>query len=91
MTYEETKREYWELVNVFTGYMWDIAAKRNIRRRYDTDGYECFNGKKVDLATWDKVASEDEKTQALMFYNEVRKAWRVFLNVLHNTRKELEK
>lgn len=86
MNANELKQAYLEALKTFTDYRWDIATKRGITRFSVLDGSKFFV---VD--EWERVASEDEKKQATIFDNEMRKAWRAYQEALREEERIIRK
>jgi len=86
MKADELKQAYFEALKIFTDYRWDIATKRGITRFSVLDGSKFFV-----IEEWNKVASEEEQKQATIFDNEMRKAWRLYQDLLREEERIIRK
>ena len=86
MTSEEAKQAYLKAAKTFNDYRWDIAEKRGIARVSVLDGSRFFS-----IAEWKKTASVEEQRQATIFDNEMRKAWRLYQDLLREEERIIRK
>ena len=81
MTSEEAKRAYLEALKIAKEYQWEVAEKHGIIQ--DGDYYR--------VPDWEATASPLEQKQATIFDNEMRKAWRLYQDLLREEERIIRK